>query len=283
MNEKRAWLYDVLFICVLLIAGYLRLTGVNWGEGYHQHPDELFLSGVLDNLCAQACDDPAIPVDACPQEQRHWMGPLEYFDTAKSTLNPYNRGHAFFVYGNLPMTMTRYAIEMTDNDDIGRSKFFARQFSALADLFTIFILYMMVSNLYGRRVGLFAAVFSTLAVMQIQQSHFFTTDLFKNMFMFLALLFASAITTARDLEEDPAAAPRLTWRLLRQPVILYSMGFGLALGMAMASKLDAYALAFVLPAAFVVRYFIQKTRDKESQFKDQFVMLAIVGLVIGGL
>ena len=111
MNEKRAWFYDLLFILVLLLAGYLRLTGVNWGEGYHQHPDELFLTGVLDNLRAQACNDPLTSVDVCPEDQKHWLGIGEYLDTANSTLNPYNRGYAFFVYGNLPMTLVRYAME----------------------------------------------------------------------------------------------------------------------------------------------------------------------------
>ena len=105
MTKKRAWFYDFLFICVLLIAGFLRLTGVGWGEGYHQHPDELFLVGVLDNLRAHACDDPLISVDACPPDQQHWLSIGEYFDTATSTLSPYNRGNAFFVYGNLPLTL----------------------------------------------------------------------------------------------------------------------------------------------------------------------------------
>jgi hypothetical protein len=46
MTEKRAWLYDILFVGVLLIAAVLRFGGVGWGEGYHQHPDELFLMRV---------------------------------------------------------------------------------------------------------------------------------------------------------------------------------------------------------------------------------------------
>ena len=89
--------------------------------------------------------------------------------------------------------------EIVLNDDIGVSKFFARQFSALADLFTIFILYLIVSKLYGRRIGLFAATFSTFAVLQIQQSHFFTSDLFTNLFMFLAIMFAVGIVENREL------------------------------------------------------------------------------------
>jgi YYY domain-containing protein len=319
MTEKRAWFYDFLFICILLIAGYLRLTGVEWGEGYHQHPDELFLTGVLDNLRAHTCDDPLIPVDVCPPEQKRWLSIGEYFDSAASTLSPYNRGNAFFVYGNLPMTLVRYAMEMTGNDDIGKSKFFARQFSALADLFTIFILYLIVSNLYGRRTGLFAAVFSSFAVMQIQQSHFFTTDLFTNLFMFLAIYFAVTIVDYREnrnqelgigdrkleienRESDnpetddsrlPAKRPdsRITnyaLSIIRNPLFLLSIGFGFALGMAMASKINAAVLAILLPGAFLVRYFMHDHKNSESLKTDivpagGYWKLITLFLIAGGL
>ncbi len=300
MTEKRAWFYDFLFICVLLIAGYLRLTGVEWGEGYHQHPDELFLTGVVDNLRAHACNDPLIPVDVCPPDQQHWLSIGEYFDSATSTLSPYNRGNAFFVYGNLPMTMVRYAMEITGNDDIGKSKFFARQFSALADLFTIFILYLIVSNLYGRRTGLFAAAFSAFTVMQIQQSHFFTTDLFTNLFMFLAIYFAAKIVDYRELgnrneelgirdqglEELANSEKQITnYQLLitnyiRNPLFLLSIGFGFALGMAMASKINAAVLALLLPGAFIIRYFLY---DKNRKLNSDHWKLITVFLIAGGL
>jgi hypothetical protein len=191
--KNYSWIYDLLFIFILLVAGYLRIGGYNWGEGYHQHPDELFLVGVLDNLRAQTCDDPSIPVDLCAPEDKRWMSIGEYFNSAKSTLNPYNRGYAFFVYGNLPMTLTRMLLEAGGSEWFGSSKFFARQMSALADLFAIFLLYLIVSKLYGRKVGVLAAAFSALTVLQIQQSHFFTFDLFVNLFMFLALWFAVGI------------------------------------------------------------------------------------------
>ena len=311
MSEKRAWFYDLLFILVLLSAGYLRLTGVKWGEGYHQHPDELFLVGVLDNLRAQACDDPLISVDACPEDQKHWLGIGEYFNTANSTLNPHNRGYSFFVYGDLPMTLVRYAIEITSNDDIGVSKFFARQFSALADLFTIFILYLLVSKLYGRRIGLFAATFSAFAVMQIQQSHFFTSDLFVNLFMFLAILFAVWIVEYRELgigtrdsgvgnqgsesleTEDsqitndmsqtlaPHASAEVTnrgfRRVITHPLFWLSIGFGFALGMAMASKINAAVLAIILPGAFLVRYFSNK-----KEINGEVLKLIAICLIAGG-
>jgi hypothetical protein len=178
-REKHSWIYDVLFLLVFVLAGYLRLTGVNWGEGQHQHPDENFLTGVLGSLRAHTCVDESIPVDLCPPEQQRWMTLGEYFDSETSALNPYNRGYAFFVYGNLPMTLVRVTAEVTEQFDV---KTLGRQFSALADLFTIFFLYLLVSRMYGRKVGLLASLFSSLTVMQIQQSHFFTTDLFVNAF-----------------------------------------------------------------------------------------------------
>ena len=279
MNGKRTWIYDLLFVLVLLLAGYLRLSGVNWGEGYHQHPDELFLTGVLDNLRAHTCEDASIPVDACPPEQKRLLSIREYFDTANSTLNPYNRGQAFFVYGNLPMTLVRYAVELTDNADIGNSKFFARQFSALADLFTIVLLYLFVSKLYGQRVGLIASAFSSFTVMQIQQSHFFTSDLFVNLFMFLTIYFAVGIISRKASAADgETQSPLPISSIIRDPLFWLSIGFGVALGMAMASKINAAALAIALPGAFIVRYLAGKKSISGDAFK-----FIVICLMAGGI
>jgi YYY domain-containing protein len=278
-NQKHSWLYDLLFIIILLVAGYLRIGGYNWGEGYHQHPDELFLVGVLDNLRAQTCEDSSIPVDACLPENKRWMSIGEYFNSETSTLNPYNRGYAFFVYGNLPMTLTRVLLEAGGGEWLGSSKYFARQMSALADLFAIFLLYLLVSKLYGRRVGLLASAFSALTVLQIQQSHFFTFDLFVNLFMFLALWFAVAIVGLKSSNKEQVISNEkeetsnegggtsdakqlitrnslLLTQILKHPLFLLSIGFGFALGMAMSSKINAAAMAIVLPFAFFVRWLI---------------------------
>ena len=253
-REKHSWIFDILFLLVFILAGYLRLTGVNWGEGQHQHPDENFLTGVLGSLRAHACVDETIPVDACPPEQQRWMNIGEYFDSKTSTLNPYNRGYGFFVYGNLPMTIVRVASEATEQFDV---KTLGRQFSALADLLTIFFLYLLVSRMYGRKVGLLTSLFSALTVMQIQQSHFFTTDLFVNTFAFLAIYFAVEIVN-RKLVLSPVEASEIVnpKSLISNPLFLLSIGFGFAFGMAMASKVNIYPLAVLLPGAFAVRYFV---------------------------
>ncbi|HET9910419.1 MAG TPA: DUF2298 domain-containing protein [Anaerolineales bacterium] len=306
-REKYPWLYDVLFLLVFVLAGYLRLTGANWGDNGGQHPDENHFSGVLGALQAQKCADPALLVQACPPEQKRWISLGDYFNSQTSPLNPYNHpGIGSYVYGNLPMTLIRVVADATGKTDM---RLFGRQFSALADLFAIFFLYLLVSRLYSRRVGLLAALFSALTVMQIQQSHFFTVDLFVNTFAMLALWFAVAILEHREkkvesgeqgtrdseqrvesgeqveVEEVSSEAPTDNSQpveiqpesansqpsslntssfllLFRNPLFLLSIGFGFALGMAMASKINIAPLAIVLPAAFVLRYFIINRENK---------------------
>lgn len=313
-REKHPWIYDVLFLLVFLLAGYLRLTGVNWGEGGGQHPDENHFSGVLEGLRAQKCADSAIPIDACPPEQKRPLGIGDYFDSATSTLNPYNRGAGSYVYGNLPMTLIRIVADAADQTNLRQ---FGRQFSALADLFAIFFLYLLVSRLYGRRVGLLASLFSALTVMQIQQSHFFTVDLFVNAFAFLALWFAVLILeyqeprleagelgseTTNDLQPtDSVEHPEISessqtnipslisnlQSLVSNQLFVLSIGFGFALGMAMASKINIAPLAVVLPGAFVLRHLIQN-RESGRSLADAWKSnnswtLVIVCLIAGGL
>ncbi|HQU35548.1 MAG TPA: glycosyltransferase family 39 protein, partial [Anaerolineales bacterium] len=336
-HTKYFWLFDILLVLVLALAGYLRLTGANWGEGEHQHPDENFLSGVVANLRAHKCADAALPIDACPTEKQTWISLGDYFDSETSTLNPYNRGQTFFVYGNLPITLVRVAAEATGQLDV---KLLGRQFSAFADLFTILILYAIVSRLYDRRVALLASLFSALTVMQIQQSHFFTTDLFVNPFAFLALYFAveimlwknqrietrdsislqpfdyaqdkspvsnSPILQSSDLQlfdnaqdkspvsdletpsattsddstntdspasnlqspvsnlQSPVSNSPILRSLITNPLFLLSIGFGIAYGMALASKVNIYPLAILLPVAFAIRYM---TIDHGQQTKS---------------
>jgi len=294
-REKHPWIYDLLFLLVFALAGYLRLTGVNWGEAQHQHPDENTFASVLYLMQAQKCATPDIPVIACPPEQKRWLNIIDYFNSKKSTLNPYNIGFGSFVYGDLPMVAIRIAADITNQLD---PRIFGRQASALADLFAIFFLYLIVSNLYNRRVALLASLFSALAVMQIQQSHFFTIDLFVNMFAMLATYFAVKILDARydlryseeDIREEelethelaktdeialedfndgdrisnnelPIIAERpfgtnYVLDIFRSPLFLLSIAFGVAYAMALSSKLNIYPLAILLPGAFAVRYFM---------------------------
>ena len=274
-HEKYFWIYDILFLLVLVLAGYLRLTGVGWGEGQGQHPDENTFSGVLGAIRAQKCADESISVDACPVEQRRWLSLSDYFDSKTSPLNPYNRGYGSYVYGDLPMIAIRVLSDLTHNETDGR--ILGRQVSAFADLLAIVFLYFVVARLYGRRVALLASLFSALAVMQIQQSHFFTIDLFVNTFSMLAIWFAVEIMMYE--EPRPESVELANFKsldaslrsLLRHPLLWLSLGFGVAYGMALASKLNIYPLAVLLPGAFALRYLI---RDRKIMTTDDGLQTA---------
>ncbi|MCX7753718.1 MAG: DUF2298 domain-containing protein [Anaerolineales bacterium] len=267
---------NLLFVLVLIGAAYLRLMGLNWDQSQHLHPDERFLTMVSTALQ---------PVSSIS----------EYFDTANSTLNPHNRGYGFYVYGTLPVFIVRYAAEwMTQGAakaaqylfEHGENNWLAplmkalaatpnwagydeitlvgRVFAALSDLGSIVLLYLIARRLYGRKVGVLAAAFSALAVMQIQQAHFYVVDSFANFFIFLATFFAVEVMTGRnDAQFDWQFSGRFDvndWkafgRIALSPLVLNTVGFGFALGAAVASKLNAAPLAILLPGALLVRYWI---------------------------
>ncbi|GAB4416130.1 MAG: hypothetical protein Kow002_01720 [Anaerolineales bacterium] len=294
MKKKHPWIFNLLLIVVLAAAAFLRLDGADWGELQHQHPDELFLSGVVGNLRAHECVDPEISIDICPPEQQKWIGLNDYFDTKTSTLNPHNRGFAFFVYGTLPLFIVRYSAELTGNIDFGALKLLGRQFSAFADLGTILLLYLIVARLYNRKTALLAAAFSAFSVMQIQQSHFFTTDLFVNLFSFLAIYFAVEILVSKsgienwesnaDETDDSQIAnreSRITGafsQLFRSSFFWLSIAFGLAYGMALASKVNIFPLAILLPGAFALRTWINREDHSGDYWKHILIFLIAGGL-----
>jgi hypothetical protein len=163
-TEKYPWLYDLLLIVVLVVGTSFRVIGLNWDANQHLHPDERFLTMVESALQVRTCNVPGTPIDACPPNQIHWLGLGQYFNTATSTLNPQNMGYGFFVYGDLPITMVRYVAEFMGQTGYDQVDLVGRQFSALGDLLTILLLYIIAARLYNRRVALLGAAFSALAV-----------------------------------------------------------------------------------------------------------------------
>lgn len=295
-KEKFAWLYDILLLLVLALAAFLRFTGSDWGELQHQHPDELFLTSVTYNIAlpGTAPDVLGAPPTAATAPWRatypsvyhdctEWGG---YFSTACSPLNPHNRGDAFYTYGTLPIFMVRTLAEWTGQLD--NLKFFGRQMSAAMDLLTVFLLYLIAARLYNRRVALLAAAFSAFAVMQIQQSHFYTTDNFAVTFMTLAAYFAVLIVTQQEPANSPDALLLTPYSLrftlhvlrltLRNRLFWFSLLFGVAFGMAMACKVNAAPLALLLPLAFFIRYW-----KRGEPLPAQTWTFILLSLLAGGL
>ena len=218
MREKI--LHRVALIGLLVTAGYLRFSGLLWGEYQYQHPDERFLVWVV--------------ADLAPVEQ--WT---DYFNTAQSTLNPANRGHGFFVYGTLPVFSTRYLTDaLFPQSGWQEILQVGRALSAASDLLTVLLVYLTAARLLGRRLALLAAWFSALAVLQIQQAHYFTVDSFATTFTMLAIYLAGRMLAT--------GTPTPT---SRSASLLAALSFGIVVGLAMACKLNTFPVAFLLPAA----------------------------------
>jgi len=213
---------------VILAGGYLRTVGMNWDEDQHLHPDERFLTMVENDI---------EPVGSL----------AEYFDTDNSTLNPHNRGHGFFVYGDFPIILVRYIAEWTGQTDYNSVHLVGRWTSAIFDLLTLILVYLIGSRAYDRRIGLLAAAFYAFAALPLQLSHFFAVDTFLTFFVSLAIYAAVSLyqhhKSASETELDTLTRPwaGIGWYLL----------FGLALGLAMASKVSAAPLAVILPIAAI--------------------------------
>ncbi len=235
------WVWDFLLIGILLIGAFFRFTGVDWDEGYHLHPDERFLTMVETSIQ---------PVDSLKQ----------YFDTAASTLNPNNAGYTFYVYGTLPLFIVRYVAGWFGQSGYDQVNVVGRVLSGLFDLGTLVFVYLIGKRLYrNARLGLLAALFASLAVLQIQISHYFTVDNFANFFTYAAIYTAVFISTSSQTftndEEITGRTPVLP-KFIRKhwgSFVPFAF-FGILYGMALACKVSIWALALLLPLAAFIYY-----------------------------
>ncbi len=220
----------LLLTLILAIAAALRLYGVAWDGGQWLHPDERQIYFVTLGL--------------------HWPGSLGEALSPASPLNP-----GFFAYGSLPFYLLRLVAALVslvwpavrDPDNL---HLVARPLSALFDLGTIYLTYRLPalartlwptvsrnssSPSSGSRsdgVGLLAAALAGVAVLHIQLAHFYTADTLLTFFVMLTLNLAAGAARA--------PSPRR------------SAALGVALGLALATKLTAAPL--ILPVMAAISY-----------------------------
>ncbi|MFO7742443.1 MAG: DUF2298 domain-containing protein [Anaerolineae bacterium] len=179
------WSAGVL-ILILLAATYLRFTGLGWDEGQYIHPDEGHMRNTLSLI--------------------RWPDDLScYFDTQASPLNVRNVDGHRYSYGTLPLFAARATAEWLDRacadaaapvsgavaavvagdalDGCAPGTFtgaynavVGRALSALADLGTLVLVYLIGRRLYGEATGLLAMALGAVTAFLIQQAHFFTVD-----------------------------------------------------------------------------------------------------------
>ncbi|CAN5571658.1 hypothetical protein BH23CHL5_BH23CHL5_02520 [soil metagenome] len=156
---------------IIILGGVFRLSGRNWDEGQNLHPDERFLTMVATTVT--------------------WPGSIgEYFDSSASSLNPYNNNYPTFIYGTLPLALSKIWGELTGNTVYGNYHIASRSMSAFADLLVVFLVFLVGRRLFGDTTGLLAALLYSLTVLSIQLSHFGTFESFVTLFCLATFYFA---------------------------------------------------------------------------------------------
>lgn len=155
-----------LWLWLLLLFGLgCRFYGLNWDEGAALHPDERFCVSLVPRL--------------------EWpASPAMWFDSAQSPLNPDNLKDTHYVYGQLPLMLAK-AFVGTESD-LQKLLPHLRVLSALFDSLTVVFTVLIGRRILGAKWGLLAGVFAALAALNVQGSHFFTTDSFATTFLTLA-------------------------------------------------------------------------------------------------
>jgi 4-amino-4-deoxy-L-arabinose transferase-like glycosyltransferase len=240
MKKWAAILFNLVLLFLLALGISYRLRWTNWSQGTSLHPDEYGLTNTLTQL--------RIPLTLA-----------DYFNTRISPISPYNKydldGQPIangpdnrMRWGQWPIILLRFAGELNNQIGYDEIRQLGRKVVAVADICSLLLIFLIGARLFNKQVGLLAATLSSLAVMQIQQSHFMTVDQFGTLFVMLGM-YAAVRVAQRPCAERPD--PNASYRFDRQSWA-WCVLFGVALGMALASKVNLLPLAgMILLALFL--------------------------------
>jgi YYY domain-containing protein len=247
------WL--ILATIVALGAAFCTLNLYGWDSDTRQHPDERFMTSVADRLTmpaslAEYLDSSRNPLNPrnsgntfyvyglLPQTLTHLTAVVltpqkalrptvraatpSGWERAPQIPNPDLRG---------PRSALLQALLNPAGNDL-TSVFFVhhvgRSWSALFQLLSIVVVFLIGRRLYGRREGLLAALFLALAALPIQLAHFFTVDSATAFFTLLAIYWAVRVAhnggvgsfTALGISIGAAMACRVTMAALGLAAVL---------------------------------------------------------------
>ena len=252
-GERRFDRLDVAAIAaVLLVAAALRLYGLDWDQGYcyTPHPDErAILSRVAELSLPSVTNLPAL------------------LDAEESPWNP-----RWFPYGSFPLYVLRLAASAYETvpglplySPCGGGhdlRALGRALSALADVGTVAVVYLLGRRMYGRREAVLASALVALAVIHVQLSHFFAVDTIATLCAVLALYFMVRVGAEGRLRDSVLA--------------------GVFVGLGLATKASLAPIFVALAAAHGV-YVLGALREGRGRAPaEDAARTAIAGLAAAG-
>ncbi len=267
MNSRTQRIAAEFLLVLLILTGIaFRFFNMNWDSGALLHPDEYGFTNTISRLSVPAS-----------------LG--NYFNTRESTLSPYNKYDLSgektadgpdnrMRWGQLPILIIRLTAEATGNTGYSEIRRTGRYLSAAFDVGTLFLLFLIGMRLLkNRTAALLATALSSLAVMQIQQSHFMTSDNFGVFFTTLTLYAGVRVSQAEILKRDSAEG---VYRVTGQGWRWFTL-FGIFLGMAIACKINQAVTGGVLVIAVLINIADLKVSSKKEL--NRIIWLAL-GLCI---
>lgn len=250
----------IALIAILLLAAVLRLTGLDWDDYQHHHPDERYIAWVATTVEFPPLGEISRPENWQPTTSSfnpfHW--PPEASSEGIVVLQGEPRD---FAYGHVPLYLGVLATRVTERiapfltsvlpsdwlivadvlNGAGRVEFHhltavGRALTALFDVGTVLFVFLLGRLLYSPGAGLLAAAFVAIAVLHIQLAHFFTSDPFMTFFVVAAIYFMAAAQT--EVSQSARTGAR------RREVVNLSLA-AIMTGLAIGSKFTSILL--VLP------------------------------------
>lgn len=212
----RKYQHNTILIAIVILAAFFRFYNLNWDQGHHLHPDER-----------------AIVMFSLPL---HFPSSISEFFSPQSPLNPH-----FFAYGNLSLYLLKGAGFLLSNFDPSylsyeKINLAGRIISAIADMGTLMLLFLLAKKLFNQTVGLLASFFYAISAFPIQASHFYAVDTPLTFFILLTL-----------------------YQLIKfyeKPSLKNSILVGLCFGASLATKISAIPLLVAIAAAIAIDFLL---------------------------
>ena len=262
LNGRVSWPFFVL-AAIVAVALALRLHGMDWDGGYAYHPDERDIYMRSDCMYALLTD--ASHASTCgyvsgqPEAEAGLDGLRYFFDPDRSPLNPH-----WFPLGSIliyALVLVRSVLELFT--DIGglEMRYAGRTLSALADVGSVLMVFVLGRRMYGRNVGLLAAGLTALAVVHVQHSHFYRPETFT-----VLLTLATIWATLRMVQK----------RRMRDSVLL-----GLILGLALAPKVNVLPLLAPLALGYGYRV-LDEAEGRWDEITPEMLQRVAGHAILGG-
>ncbi len=241
MNQKniKTILLNILLAGLLAFGIWNNFRNMRWDDDALLHPDEYGLTNTLTQL-------------------RMPNSIANYFNTRISSMSPYNKydenGETIangpdntMRWGQLPMLIIRLTAEALNRTGFIELRTTGRYLSALMNLGSMIMLYVIARRLFGHTTALLAAALFSLCVQALQQAHFMTVDNFATFFTMLTLNAALRIAFGNYLSRDAYG----TLRMSRKGWIAMAR-FGLCLGLTICCKVNLAMLGVILAPAVLI-------------------------------